>query len=100
MPEDWPPGTYDLVVVSEVGYFLAPDALDRLVDRVSGSVERTGWVVLCHWRHPVDGWVLDGAAVHRAFESRAGWVRCGGYRDRDVEILLLGSPDQLPDPAR
>ena len=33
-----PTGTFDLVVVSEVGYFLSPAALDRLVERVAGCL--------------------------------------------------------------
>lgn len=100
VPEEWPEGTFDLVLVSEVGYFLSPSALDRLVQRVAESLRPTGSVVLCHWRHEVVGWPLDGEAVHRAFEARSEWTRIASYQDRDVEILVLGTPDQLPDPTR
>ena len=31
VPTQWPPGAFDLVVVSEVGYFLSPRDLERLV---------------------------------------------------------------------
>ena len=64
VPEDWPGGRFDLVVVSEVGYFLSPDRLRRLVARVDESLSDDGAVVLCHWRHPVRGWPLDGRRVH------------------------------------
>ena len=37
VPEHWPDGDLDLVVVSEVGYFLSAAGLDGLVDRVRGS---------------------------------------------------------------
>jgi len=100
LPAEWPSGRFDLVVVSEVGYFLAPGSLPVLVDRVADCLEPSGVVVLCHWRHRVAGWPLDGAAVHRAFEALPGRAWLASYRDRDVEILLLGSPEQMPDPLR
>lgn len=100
LPGDWPGGVFDLVVVSEVGYFLSPYAVELLADRAARSLRPSGTVVLCHWRHPVAGWLLDGEAVHRVFAAHLGWQQLAGYRDRDVEILLLGAPNQLPDPTR
>ena len=49
------------VVVSEVGYFLSPRALDRMVDRLAEGLDDDGVVVLCHWRHRIEGWALDGS---------------------------------------
>ncbi|WP_432477759.1 PIG-L family deacetylase [Nocardioides sp. GXQ0305] len=98
LPEEWPDGSFDLVVVSEVGYFLSPAALDRLVERVVGSLAPSGVVLLCHWRHPVVGWVLDGETVHGAFGAAVPGERLASYDDRDVSILLLGPGDQMPDP--
>ncbi len=100
LPGDWPDGRFDLVVVSEVGYFLSAAALEQLVDRVAGCLTDDGVVVLGHWRHPVAGWPLDGPDVHAAFESHPGWSRLASYADRDVELALLGHPDVLPDPSR
>ncbi len=34
VPGGWPAGTYDLVLLSEVGYYLDPPDLERLLDRV------------------------------------------------------------------
>ncbi len=98
LPEDWPDGRYDLVVVSEVGYFLSPVDLDELVRQVANGLAPDGVVLLAHWRHPVQGWPLDCAAVHRAFESLSGWSRLAEYRDRDVELLLLGPQSRMPEP--
>lgn len=99
LPEEWPDGRFDLVVVSEVGYFLSPRDLARLVGEVDASLADDGVLVLCHWRHPVDGWLLDGADVHAAFESGIGWPRLAAYCDEDVEILLLGPPTRMPEPT-
>jgi protein-L-isoaspartate O-methyltransferase len=102
VPDEWPDGTFDLVVVSEVGYFLSPLALDGLVDRLSGALTDDGVVVLCHWRHPVEGWVLDGPDVHavvRAAAERSTLPPVAAtYVDRDVELLVLAR--DWPEPTR
>jgi hypothetical protein len=43
-------------------------------------------VVLCHWRHPVEGWVLDAGDVHDQFRHGPVPPLQAEYRDRDVEI--------------
>ncbi len=85
---DWPDGTFDLVVVSEVGYFLSPAALDRVVERVAGSLTSDGVVVLCHWRHRVHGWVMDAEEVHRRFAAGPVPPLQATYTDRDVELRV------------
>lgn len=99
VPASWPPGSYDLVVVSELGYFLSPAALDRLVDRVRACLTRTGTVVLCHWRHEVVGWPLDGPAVHARFREAGLRPEVARYEDRDVEMVVLAPQDAAPDPT-
>ena len=96
----WPDGELDLVVLSEVGYFLSPAALEGLVGRVITSLSPKGVVVLCHWRHPVKGWPLDGPEVHRLFGREGLPPVAATYRDRDVEIVVHAQPDQWPDPGR
>jgi len=104
LPEEWPQdpagaGAFDLVVLSEVGYFLSPAALDLLVERIGSSLSSDGVVVLCHWRHPVHGWPLDGADVHRTVVAAGVRPVIATYRDADVELLVLGAPDLLPAPG-
>jgi LmbE family N-acetylglucosaminyl deacetylase/SAM-dependent methyltransferase len=98
-PDDWPPGRFDVVVLSEVGYFLDPGALERTVAAVQDSLAPGGVVLLCHWRHPVAGWVLDGADVHAVLEREPWWERLAQYVDDDVELLLLGPAGSLPEPT-
>jgi LmbE family N-acetylglucosaminyl deacetylase len=68
VPADWPDGRFDLVVLSEVGYY-ARD-LDELVAAVVGSLTEDGVVVGCHWRHPAADHPHTGDAVHAAFGRR------------------------------
>lgn len=98
VPRQWPEGRFDLVVLSETGYFLSPAQLDRMIERVCESLTDDGVVLLCHWRHPVSGWVLDGPDVHERFRSSDLPDEAAHYEDRDVEIVVLCRPAHWPDP--
>ncbi len=50
VPGEWPVGMFELVVLSEVLYFLAPRDLAAVADRVLASVEPNGVVLLVNWR--------------------------------------------------
>lgn len=100
VPEEWPEGTFDLVVVSEVAYFLSPVALERLVERIRVSLSAEGTVVLAHWRHPVEGWPLDGPRAHALVRAAGLRPELGSYTDRDVEIVVLGAESTWPDPMQ
>ncbi|MCB8878329.1 class I SAM-dependent DNA methyltransferase [Acidisoma silvae] len=48
-PGDWPEGQFDLIVLSEVLYFLPPDAVNIMAARVEKSLVRGGRVILANW---------------------------------------------------
>jgi hypothetical protein len=56
---------------------------------VASCLDRDGVVVLCHWRHQVEGWLLTADDVHRAFRGRSLPPLRATYRDDDVEIRVL-----------
>jgi LmbE family N-acetylglucosaminyl deacetylase/SAM-dependent methyltransferase len=58
-----PEGPFDLVVLSEVGYYFG-DALDTVLAAARAALSPTGDLVACHWRHPVDDYPLSGDEVH------------------------------------
>lgn len=64
MAEGVPGGPYDLIVLSEVGYYLTAPHLRRLASELTGALTETGTLVACHWRHPVAEYPLGGDAVH------------------------------------
>jgi LmbE family N-acetylglucosaminyl deacetylase/SAM-dependent methyltransferase len=99
VPQDWPQGSFDLIVVSEVGYFLSPLELAGLFDRVEGALLPGGTLALCHWRHPVFGWELDGDAVHAAARRQLGWADGGLYRERDFLLEVLIAPGAAARPG-
>jgi SAM-dependent methyltransferase len=64
IPLDWPAGSFDLIVLSEVGYYCAD--LDLLARRVSESLDDDGVVVACHWMHPAEDHPQRTIDVHDA----------------------------------
>lgn len=50
VPDDWPEGTFDLVVLSELLYFLTPAQRARCAERTVASLRPRGHVVAVHWR--------------------------------------------------
>lgn len=89
LPGGWPDVTADLVVVSEVGYFLSPGQLTSLLQCIDTSVVPDGHLVLCHWRHDVVGWPLDGDAVHAAALQRPGWKSLVSHSEADFRVDVL-----------
>lgn len=94
VPEDWPEGKFDLVVVSEIGYFLQPGGLLGLADRAAGSLADDGVLLLCHWRHPNQGWELTGDQVHEAFRSRPELRLFAEHCEEDfrIDVLIRSTP--------
>lgn len=97
LPGSWPDGIYDLIVVSEVGYYLTRAEFGLLLDRIKESMAPGGTLLLCHWRHPVSGWELDGETVHRLARSRLRWSEAGLYRERDFGLETLVAPVPAPE---
>jgi LmbE family N-acetylglucosaminyl deacetylase/SAM-dependent methyltransferase len=92
LPAEWPAGRYDLIVVSEVGYYLAPSEFEQLLERIRSSMAPGGTLLLCHWRHPVSGWELDGDSVHALARDRLRWRTAGLYQERDFVLETLVAP--------
>jgi LmbE family N-acetylglucosaminyl deacetylase/protein-L-isoaspartate O-methyltransferase len=92
LPEEWPSGRFDLIVVSEVGYYLSQDGVNELARASVSALAPDGVVIACHWRHPVADYPLSGDAVHEAFRATDGLVRLGGYLDDDFVLDVFAAP--------
>lgn len=90
LPDDWPEGTWDLVVMSEVGYYLSATDLDRTIDHVLGSLADDGVLVACHWRHPDDEAVSSGDVVDARLTER--WPRPALVRHVEDDFVLSVLP--------
>lgn len=92
VPADWPDGSFDLVVLSEVGYYCGPDDLERLVDRAAQCLTDDGVVVACHWRHPVHEYPLTGDAVHEALLAHPRLAPLSRHLEDDFRLDVLVRP--------
>ncbi|WP_290658023.1 class I SAM-dependent methyltransferase, partial [Kocuria sp.] len=82
--EDWSPR--ELIVVSEMGYFCSPEQWRDLLRRCVAALTVGGHLVLCHWRHPIADWPLDGADVHR--EARRAPELRGVLSHRETDFVI------------
>lgn len=92
VPAAWPEGAFDLVVISEVGYYLTAAGLELLADRILASLTADGVVLLCHWRHPMAGWAMDGDDVHDRLRSRLGLPVLVEHLEEDFRLEVLARP--------
>jgi SAM-dependent methyltransferase len=88
VPDTWPSGTFDLVLCSEVGYYLSAGDLDRLTSRISSSLESDGHLIAVHWRREVAEYPANGAAVHRRFAE--AFTSLAHYEDAFVLLDVFG----------
>ena len=54
LPDGFPDGAYDLVVISELLYFLSPDDIGGLASRVAAALRPGAIVALANWTGPTD----------------------------------------------
>ena len=94
-PADLPAGPFDLVLLSEVGYFLTPLELLATLRRCAQALAPGGELVLCHWQHPTERVPLDGALVHEQAATALSLERKGTYVDEDVRIEVWGDGGSL-----
>ncbi|MDY1034055.1 class I SAM-dependent DNA methyltransferase [Stenotrophomonas sp. CFBP8980] len=95
-PAEWPDGRFDLIVVSEVGYYLDAADLLQMGTKLRGSLAGQGLLLACHWRHPFDEANSMTRDVHHVLGQ--GLVEAFTYQDEDV--LLQGWSPQPTSVAR
>lgn len=67
VPDEFPDENFDLIVVSEVGYYLSAADWKRAGDKIISQIESNGIIVLVHWTHFVANYPQTGDAVHDSF---------------------------------
>jgi cyclopropane fatty-acyl-phospholipid synthase-like methyltransferase len=89
VPAAWPEGHFDLIVLSEVLYYLGADDAHELVTQASAAIEAHGTLVAVHWRHPVADYPRSGDEVHEALAERAVELRLvRTVRHEELDFLL------------
>ena len=71
IPSEWPEQRFDLIVLSEVLYFLSPEDLDRCAERVKACLLPGGKVLLVNWLGKSDDPVSGDQAAERFIAAAA-----------------------------
>ena len=72
VPATFPKEHFDLVVMSEVGYFFSFADLEKLAEKICAHLNENGQLLLVHWTHFVPDFPLTGDQVHDSFLNHAG----------------------------
>ncbi len=96
----WPPGPFDLLVLSEVAYYLEADALARVLRRECARLRPGANVVAAHWRHAVADYPLTGDVAHAVIARTPGLTSLACYRDVDVVVEVFDNGDGQSVAAR
>lgn len=88
VPAEWPEERFDLIIVSELGYFLSGDALAVFSAKVKASLLAGGSVLACHWRRGSDDCEFDGDEVHRRLDEGLALPRLCQVIEDDFRIDL------------
>jgi cyclopropane fatty-acyl-phospholipid synthase-like methyltransferase len=89
IPEAIPVGTYDLVVASEVLYYLSPERLDRTLAALEQQLEPGARLVAVHWRPRGPERPFDAESAHARLRAQS-WLATehqGGTDDYLLEVM-------------
>lgn len=90
LPAEFPAQVFDLIVVSEVGYYLSRADLRLLRDRCVSQLAPAGHLLLVHWTPPVPDYPLTGDEVHGEFSSVPALLRhLSGSREETYRLDLF-----------
>ena len=94
LPDEFPPGTFDLILVSEIGYYLSKEDLRTLRARCVSQLAPAGHLLLVHWTPPVPDYPLTGDEVHAEFLAVPASLRhLAGSREEKYRVDLFERAD-------
>lgn len=70
LPAEWPDGEYDLVVLSEVAYYMSASDFAATLDRTVASLVDGAVFIACHYRYQNVEAPLTGDRVHAMIAAR------------------------------
>jgi SAM-dependent methyltransferase len=88
VPEEWPQQTFDLIVFSEVLYYLSPDDVARAARRSRNSLRPHGTILLVHYILPTD-YPCSGDTATEIFIAKARLALSLQQREAAYRLDLL-----------
>lgn len=95
VPDAWPEGTFDLIVLSELLYYFDDATLREVLKRTVDSLEPAGTLVTVHWDHPVEDHLRTGTQLVPLLAGVDELVPVGQLDDAD--FVLQTFTRRLPD---
>ena len=86
LPDDWPSRIFDLVILSELVYFLDAAAIEETGRLARGSLSDIGVAMACDWRAPIAGYGHSGDEAHRRLADAIALPLAFEYRDADFIV--------------
>src|SRR3984885_2294848 len=86
-PDQWPDGAFELILLSEVVYYLSRDDVGRLAAKVTNSLAKGGSVIMVHWTG-LTNYPLSGDEAAALFIERIGPMCVVERADRYAEFRL------------
>ena len=93
IPNDRPTGPFDLILLSEVGYYWQRKDLDRAIALLATLQPTGAHLLLVHHTKPVPDYPLTGDEVHQIFLSSPHWRSLAQERHEGYRLDLL---ERLP----
>ena len=89
VPDEFPSGSFDLIMVSEVAYYWQREDLKRAMDGLAQRHERGGHLLLVHLTEPVKDYPLTGDEVHTLWTARPEWTVVHSRREPRFRLDVL-----------
>ena len=87
IPEEWPEGQFDLVVLSEIAYYFDENDLARVVSLILQSTTDGAHVIGVHWRGETD-YPLSGDRTHELISADPHFDRLVEHVEHDFTLAV------------
>lgn len=88
IPDEWPVETFDLILLSEVVYYLNLEGLESAVESIGRTLAPGGHVVAVHYLGETD-YPLTGSQTHELLSAKLGYEVVSTLVEQKFAALVL-----------
>ena len=88
VPQEFPNEKFNLILISEVGYYLAPEDWQTAAEKLFAHLNEKGQIALVHWLPPVHDYPQTGDEVHDSFAEFVREKMQNLHRSREENYRL------------
>ncbi|OEU87331.1 SAM-dependent methyltransferase [Streptomyces abyssalis] len=92
IPDEWPEGRFELIVLSELLYYFDDRTLREVLRRTAEALEPGGALVTVHWNHPAPEHHRTGRTLAPVLSAIPGLTLQTDCRDPDFTLHVLERP--------